>query len=134
MSFDLSSYVAVSLLSLRVGLAAVFIAHAWPKVTRPAWVVGDDAQPGLLHVFRVIGICEIAGAVAIAVGFLTQWAALGLAIMMVLAIPLNILKIRAPFASHAPKIGGWDLPLALLVGVLVVLVIGPGRYALDAFH
>lgn len=134
MSFDLSSYVAGSLFTLRVGLAAVFAAHAWPKIARPRWVVGDDAPTGLVHAFRAIGTCELAGAIALAFGFLTQWAALGLAIMMLLAIPLNVIKLRAPFASHAPKVGGWDLPLALLVAVVVVLVIGPGRYALDSFR
>lgn len=70
-------------LLLRLVLAAVFIFHGWDKIGKEAgsnWHPGPDAPPAIVQVAIAWG--ELIGGIAMAFGFLTRLAALGLIAIM----------------------------------------------------
>jgi putative oxidoreductase len=75
-----------------------------------------------------LGAAELAGAIALAVGFLTQWAALGLILVMLGAIYSKAFKWKTGFWGE--KSMGWHYDLMLVAMNLVILTTGGGRIAL----
>lgn len=78
----------------------------------------------------VLSLTELFGGIAIIIGMLSRYAALGLGITMIIAIfrvKLD-LGLIAPIGSPMP---GYELDVALLALALVVLFAGPGRFSLD---
>jgi putative oxidoreductase len=75
-----------------------------------------------------LGTAEVAGAVALAVGFLTQWAALGLILIMLGAIQKKMMKWKTGFWGE--KSMGWHYDLLFVVMNLVIITTGGGRIAL----
>jgi putative oxidoreductase len=70
------------------------------------------------------GLAE-AGGLAFAAGFLTPFAALGIAIVMVTAIAV----VHWPRFFNAN--GGLEFPLVMLTAAVAVAATGPGRFSLD---
>ncbi len=75
-----------------------------------------------------LGAAELAGAIAIAVGFLTQWAALGLMLLMLGAIYSKAVKWKTGFWGE--KSSGWNYELMLLLMCLVIFTTGGGNIAI----
>lgn len=75
-----------------------------------------------------LGAAEMAGAIALAVGFLTQWAALGLILIMLGAIFTKITKWKTGFWGENSM--GWNYDLLFVAMNLVILTTGGGRIAL----
>ncbi len=75
-----------------------------------------------------LGAAELAGAIAIAVGFLTQWAALGLMLLMLGAIYSKAVKWKIGFWGE--KSSGWNYELMLLLMCLVIFTTGGGNIAI----
>lgn len=76
----------------------------------------------------VLGAAELAGSIALVVGFLTQWAALGLILIMLGAIYMKVTKWKTGFWGE--KASGWHYDLLFVVMGLVILTSGGGRIAL----
>lgn len=92
--------VGLGLLVLRLALAVVFVAHGGNKMF--GWFAGDGVGPGGLSasaaLFGTLGLnppfalavaeaaLELVGGVLLAVGFLTRWVSIALAISMSIAI------------------------------------------------
>ncbi len=130
--FDgLRGWVDWALLGLRLATGGVFFAHGIPKVLDPGAVVADSGKPQMAPLFRLIGVAECSGGLALASGFLTPLAAAGLVLLSIAAVGVNVLVLRAPFTSHAPRVGGWDILVSLLGGAGLILFAGPGRFAVD---
>ncbi|ABE42311.1 DoxX family protein [Polaromonas sp. JS666] len=122
------STVDLVILATRLTYGASSVFHGYsklrggPKQFAAAW--GLPPPVAYVVVFTQI----ICGAL-FAAGVLTAYAGLGL--MMIAAGALGaMLKRGAPFA--APGKLGWDYPLMHLIVPLVLVVIGPGRYSLQA--
>jgi uncharacterized membrane protein YphA (DoxX/SURF4 family) len=114
----LSSDLAV--LVLRLGVAAIFLAHGTMKIKN--WT----NLPGLM---RFLGVVEPLGALGVLTGVLMQPAALGLSIIMLGAIPMHIAKWHQGFIS--PQGPGWSYPFITLAGTLALLILGePGVYSI----
>jgi putative oxidoreductase len=114
------------LLCLRLVVAVVFFEsgrrHAGDPVGRAASV---GLSPG---VTQVLGWAEMAAALGVALGVLTQVAALGLIAIMAGAIQRKLLVWHTGFLGRQTY--GWHYDLTYLVANLVILTTGGGRLAL----
>ena len=123
-----STYQNASLLILRIITAAIFYVAAYHKL--PFW---SGAPPGmssfLLFSTRLLSIVEPLGATAILFGFLTRWAAAGLIIILIAAIYVSITVYGIGFVM--PTYPGWNFPLAMIAGCLILASFGAGRWSVD---
>ncbi len=109
-------------LVLRVAIGSTFIYHGTMKWGM--WSTPLDPSAGVMPmIMRLLSICEPIGGLALILGFLTPWAALGLAIVMVGAIWTKV--------SGGAEFGKWEFDLALLGGNLVIMTRGAGAWAID---
>ncbi len=118
------SDLALLLMRLLVGL--VFVTSGWRHAKDPvARSESIGASPGFT---RFLGIAELAGGLGVAVGVLTQLAALGLILIMFGAIQKKIFVWRTGFwGKHSD---GWHYDLLFVVMCAVIATTGGGRYVL----
>jgi putative oxidoreductase len=76
----------------------------------------------------VVTFVEVFGGILLIVGLLSRLAALLLTIDLVVAILL--VKVNVGFLSGSSGTGA-ELDLALIAGLLVILLAGPGKLSLD---
>jgi len=124
--------ISIALLILRVVTGIAFILHGAPKLAAPmSW--GDDFPP-LPHIPHILQLCvtiaENAGGPALIIGLLTPL----FAFMQIIDVGVVIFAVKAahgmPFVGPQGK--SWEIEAHLLIGSLVVLICGPGRYSIDA--
>ena len=116
----------VALLCLRLLVAAVFFTSGWNHVRDP---VGRAASIGLSPgVTRVLGFVEMAASLGVALGVLTQVAALGLSVVSLGAIQKKVIEWHTGFWGD--KTYGWHYDLLFLVCNLVTLTTGGGRFVI----
>jgi putative oxidoreductase len=119
-------------LILRVSLGVMFVAHGLLKVfvfTIPG-TVGYFESLGLPGFFAYLTIlAEVGGGLALIVGVLTR----------VVSLALIPVMIGATWFGHADKGwlfsnegGGWEFPVFWTVTLVVMALLGSGRYALGA--
>jgi len=122
------------LLVARVVLGVIFIAHGYQKlfVMGVETVAGFFARigipaPGLFA--WVVTLWELLGGLAVLVGVLTRWAALGLAVIMVVAT-LTV-KLEVGLIAPPGRGTGYELDLALLALALMLVLAGPGKLSVE---
>ena len=115
-----------SLFLLRLMVALVFGASGFSHLKAPRERAKSIGMSVGFTVF--LGAAELAGAVGLAVGVLTQWAAIGLILIMLGAIYKKIVEWKTGFWGE--KSMGWHYDLMLIVMNLVILCTGGGRIAL----
>ena len=110
-------YADWSLFLLRVMVAVVFGSSGFQHLKSPR----QRAESlGLSVGFTVfLGAAELAGAFAIVAGVLTQWAALGLTLVMLGAIYMKVAKWKTGFWGE--KSMGWHYDLIFVAMNLVIL-------------
>ncbi len=121
-----------ALLVLRLVVAAIFMyagTAKWPFLS----TAPEGMPAGLLNIMKFLAIVEPLGSVALVVGFLTRWAASGLAIIMVGAIYF------ARFTMHAtlfttPKGTGLDYNLLIFAGCVALAAFGAGKWSVDGIR
>ena len=120
-------YADVAVLLMRLLVGAVFVTSGWSHVKDP---VARGKSIGMPPGFtRFLGIAELAGGFGVALGVLTQPAALGLILVMLGAIQKKIAVWHTGFwGKHGTD--GWHYELMLVVMCLVVATTGGGRYVL----
>jgi putative oxidoreductase len=127
----ISGWGAAALLLVRVVMGAAFILHGWPKIQNPtAWMnaMGGESVPSFLQ--ALAAIAEFGGGIALVLGLLTPLAALGILCQMVAALVLVHFPRADPFvATGGPS---YELPLIYLALAVLFLIVGPGRWSLDA--
>ncbi len=118
------SDLALLLMRLLVGL--VFITSGWSHAKDP---VARGKSIGMSPGFtRLIGIAELAGGLGVALGVLTQFAALGLILVMLGAIQKKALVWKTGFwGKHSD---GWHYDLLFVLMCVVIATTGGGRYVL----
>ena len=125
----------VALAGLRLMLGIVFVVHGAQKLL--GWFGGGGisgtgefmASLGLnpgVPLGMLSGAGEIVGGLLLVLGMLTPLAALLLTVDMVVAIVFRTSKLG--FVSG----GGVELNLLILVMILALVLLGPGRYSLKA--
>jgi len=120
-------YADAAVLLMRLLVGAVFITSGWSHVRDP---VARGESIGLpAGVTRWLGIAELAGGLGVALGVLTQAAALGLILVMLGAIQKKIAVWHTGFwGKHGTD--GWHYELMLVTMCLVIATTDGGRYVL----
>ena len=114
-----------SLFILRIVVALVFGTSGYSHLKSPRRRAESIGMPMPFTIF--LGAAEFAGAVALTIGFLTQWAALGLSLIMVGAIYKKIAEWHTGFWGE--KSMGWHYDLLFIAMNLVILTTGGGSIA-----
>ncbi|MFA7216562.1 MAG: DoxX family protein [Candidatus Paceibacterota bacterium] len=122
-------YIDYGLIFLRLAIGASFLVHGIQKLRM--WKMRPDEQisKSMININRLLSIVEPLGAIALMIGFLTQYAALGLMIIMLGAIYIKIKVWRKKFSEK----GGWEMDLIILAGLSVLFLVGAGYYSLDIY-
>lgn len=119
---QLTQYNNIGLLVLRLAVAIIFIYHAMPKLKNAKGMAQMVGMPAGM-IFMLGGV-EFLSSIGLVLGTYTQLAALLLAIVMVGAIGMKIMKWHVPFAAMDKT--GWEFDLILLAANIVILVNGGG--------
>lgn len=119
-------YADLSLFLLRLMVAAVFGASGLGHLKAPRQRAESIGMSIPFTVF--LGIAEIAGALGLVAGVLTQWAAIGLILVMMGSISKKIFEWKTGFWGE--KASGWHYDLMFVAMNLVILCTGGGRIAL----
>ena len=123
---QLLPYSDVALLALRLMIGAIFFESGRRHAGNPAGRAASIGfSPGIT---RMLGLAELAGSLGVALGVLAQPAALGLMLVMLGAIQKKIFVWHTGFWGE--KTYGWHYDLLLLIGNLVILTTGGGRFVI----
>ncbi len=117
-----------ALLILRLAAGIAFMLHGWPKIQHAFnWMGPDAAIPGILQALAAFS--EFFGGLAWVLGLLTPLASLGMFFTMAVAVFFHASK-GDPFVS----MGGasYEPALIYLCVSLVLMLVGPGSFSLDA--
>lgn len=115
-----------SMLLLRIVLALVFGSSGWRHLRQPQERAKSIGMSVPFTVF--LGAAEFAAAIALALGFLAQWAALGLILIMLGAIYKKIAEWKTGFWGE--KSMGWHYDLLMIAMNFAIVTMGPGRFGL----
>ncbi len=116
-----------ALLTLRLGVGVIFLVHGIQKWAMWKMQPSSQLPAGMLSLLRFLSIVEPLGGVGVLVGFLTQPAAAGLAIIMLGAIRLKAVQMHRTFTGD----GGWELDFTLLAAAIALFISGAGKLSLD---
>jgi putative oxidoreductase len=126
----------VGILVLRLGLALIFLAHGYQKITRDWGTAWEPALPA--HVQIPVAWIEFVGGILLLTGFLTRFAALAIAAGMCIAIYVvsaDVGFLATEFGDKARGYAylkvGWEFPFAMLVQAVTLLLLGGGAYSVD---
>ncbi len=119
-------YLDWGLLLLRVVAASVFFTSGLGHVKAPQERARSLGLPVGFTIF--LGWAEMLGALGIAFGVLTQWAALGLILIMAGAIYMKALRWKTGFWGE--KNSGWHYDLLFVAMCIVIFLSDGGRLTL----
>jgi putative oxidoreductase len=120
----------IALLLLRLIIGAVFIYAGTAKFF--IWTSSPEGMPAwMVYLMQLLSIVEPIGGAALIIGFLTRWAAKGLAVIMVGAVFFVKFLMQATVFT-TEKGSGLDYVLLLLAGCIALAAFGGGSWALDA--
>ncbi|MDP1719353.1 MAG: DoxX family protein [bacterium] len=117
------------LLIARVVIAAIFLAHGWPKIKNLKQNAHNFGmmgfKPGAFW-GTVVAFTEVFGGLAILVGIATPFAGFALVIDMLVA---TLWKLK----KGMKLIGGYELDLIILATCLILAIAGPGIFSLHSY-
>jgi putative oxidoreductase len=114
------------LLLMRLMVGLVFVTSGYSHLKDPA---ARAKSIGMSKVFTVfLGAAEVAGALGVAFGVLTQLAAFGFILVMLGAIQKKIFVWHTGFWGE--KASGWHYDLILIIMNLVIAFTNGGNYVL----
>ena len=119
------AYADWSLLFLRLVVALVFGTSGYSHLTKPK---ERAASIGMSVPFTIfLGAAELAGAIALAAGFMAQWAAIGLILIMLGASYMKAVKWKTGFWGE--KSMGWHYDVLMIAMNLVIVTMGAGKFS-----
>jgi putative oxidoreductase len=125
--FHLTQFEDLGFLLLRLMVGAIFATSGFNHLKDPE---GRGKSIGMSKGFTAfLGAAELAGALGVIFGVLTQLAAAGLILLMLGAIQKKIFLWKTGFwGKHGTD--GWHYELMLVVMNLVIIFTGGGKYVL----
>ncbi len=118
---------SIGLLLLRLVAGSAMIVHGYSKIQEPfSWMGADSGIPSIFQALAAIS--EFGGGIAWVLGLLTPLASLGLVSTMAVAVQFHMSK-GDPFVGRE---GSFEPALGYLAIALTLLLVGPGRFSLDA--
>lgn len=121
---------SVSLLVLRLMIAAIFLFATYGKWSYLS-IGAPGASQSMIYLTWFLMFVEPLGAIALIIGFLTRWAALGLGVIMVGAVFMLRLTYSTSLFTQTQGIG-LDYNMLILAGCLVLAAFGAGKFSIDA--
>lgn len=122
---------SAGLLVLRLVMGTAFILHGSPKIQQPfGWMPPEAGIPSLLQ--ALAALAEFGGGLALIPGLLTRLASLGLANVMFVAAFLVHMRAGDPFVATKLGTASYEPALVYLACAILFLLMGPGRFSLDA--
>lgn len=123
---QLARFTDLGILLLRLMVALVFLSSGYSHLKDP---VNRAKSIGMSESFTVfLGVAEVAGALGVGFGVLTQLAAFGLILIMFGAIWEKIFAWHTGFWGE--KSSGWHYELILVLMNLLIAFTDGGRYVL----
>jgi putative oxidoreductase len=118
---------------LRITVGIVFLAHGGQKLfvfgfDNVAGFMGKIGVPAPMLAAIVVSLVEFLGGVALVVGAFTRWAAVPLAITMLVAIMM--VHLKAGFFLPA----GYEFALTLLSANVALVLLGSGEASVDGLR
>ena len=123
---ELSRFLPMALLLMRLMVGAIFLTSGWSHATHAEERAKSIGMSKGFTFF--LGVAEIAGALGVVFGVLTQLAALGLILVMLGAIQKKIFVWHIGFWGQ--KSSGWHYDLMLVIMNLVIITTNGGSYVL----
>jgi putative oxidoreductase len=125
---QLVHFTDVALLLLRIMVGIVFISSGWNHLKEPG---ARSKDIGISKGFTIfLGAAEVAGGLGVVLGLLTQLAASGLILIMLVAIQKKIFVWRTGFWGKSGT-NGWSYDTMLVVMNLVIVTTGGGNLSLS---
>jgi putative oxidoreductase len=125
---QLAHFTDVALLFLRIMVGIVFISSGWNHLKEPG---ARSKDIGISKGFTIfLGAAEVAGGLGVVLGVLTQLAASGLILIMLVAIQKKIFVWRTGFWGKSGT-NGWSYDTMLVVMNLVIVTTGGGNLSLS---
>jgi len=125
---QLAHFTDVALLLLRIMVGIVFISSGWNHLKEPG---ARSKDIGISKGFTIfLGAAEVAGGLGVVLGVLTQLAASGLILIMLVAIQKKIFVWRTGFWGKSGT-NGWSYDTMLVVMNLVIVTTGGGNLSLS---
>ena len=119
---QLLQYNDIGLLLLRIAVAIVFLYHSLPKLSKAKAMSAMMGMPaGMIF---MLGMIEAVASLGLVFGVYTQLSALILAIVMVGATGMKMMKWGVPFAAMDKT--GWEFDFILFFASLAILFSGGG--------
>ena len=124
---QLARFGDIAILLVRLMVGAIFVSSGWSHLKDPE---GRSKSIGMSKSFTVfLGTAELAGALGVIAGVLTQLAAAGVILLMLGAIQKKIFVWKTGFwGKHGTD--GWHYDLMLVVMNLVIITTNGGKFVL----
>jgi putative oxidoreductase len=125
---SLANFTDEALLLLRLMVGAVFLTSGWKHFTDPETRSKDiEMSKGFT---RFLGLAECAGGLGVVFGVLTQFAAIGLILVMFGSIYKKVSKWHTGFwGNHGTD--GWSYDAMMIVMNLVIATTAGGRLVVE---
>jgi len=118
---------SVALLFLRLVAGTAFLFHGWSKIQAPFdWLGAESGMPALFQCLAAVS--EFGGGIAWLLGLLTPIASVGMAGTMTVAAYFH-LSHGDPFVGRGAS---YEAALGYLAVSFVLLLVGPGKFSMDA--
>jgi uncharacterized membrane protein YphA (DoxX/SURF4 family) len=110
-------------------VAAIFLFHGTMKFG--IWTAAPEGMPAnMILIMKILSIAEPLGGLAVLLGGLTNWASLGLSLIMLGAIYMKAMVMGVAFSGQNGT--GWEFDLMILAGCIVLMFMGAGQYSIDS--
>ena len=125
----LSEFSDWGLLALRLGVGIIFLVHGKMKLAMWGMEPSEQMPAQMISLMKLLSVVELLGGLALILGFLTQFASLGLGIIMIGAINMKIRTMKVAFFAQDNT--GWEFDFILLASCLFLVLNGAGSIGLD---